>query len=112
MALLLLSGLLVLAFVALPKLDAMRRGAGASTEAADDDEASGTPEPPGHTLTTDIAMVVVFALGAFAQSQPLVAMGAALVVSLLLASREKVHDAVTRPLSTAELRGDDRRLLT
>jgi uncharacterized membrane protein (DUF4010 family) len=54
-------------------------------------------------ITTEVALLSTYALGAFAQKSPLVALGAGLVVSLLLASRERVHKAATDLLTTSEL---------
>ncbi len=54
-------------------------------------------------ITTEVALLSTYALGAFAQKAPLVALGAGLVVSLLLASRERVHKAATELLTTSEL---------
>lgn len=54
-------------------------------------------------ITTEIALFATYALGAFAQREPLVALGAGLVVSLLLASRERVHKAATELLTRTEL---------
>ncbi len=79
-------------------------------EGAHDEGAAPPSEKPklrvrsvGLAMTTDVALLMVYTLGAFAQREPLVAIGAAMVVALLLASRERVHKAVTRPVTTDEL---------
>lgn len=104
MAVVVLGGVMVTVLAGLPQLSASLRARASKQRPKGDDPADErSPERFGATLTTDVALVVVYVLGAFAQREPILAIGSALVVSLLLATREKVHEAVTRPVSSAEL---------
>ena len=58
-------------------------------------------EDPG--LTTEIALVVVFLLGALARDDAPLAAGIGVVVTILLASRTRLHDFVSQVLSEREL---------
>jgi uncharacterized membrane protein (DUF4010 family) len=60
------------------------------------------PTDPG--VTSEIALVVTYALGALALSQPALAAAAAVVVTLLLAAREPMHKLLRETLTQAELR--------
>ena len=58
-------------------------------------------EDPG--LTTEIALVVVFLLGALARDDAPLAAGIGVVVTILLASRTRLHDFVSQVLSDVRL---------
>lgn len=58
-------------------------------------------DDPG--LTTEIAMLLTFLLGAFALSSPGVAASIGVVVAILLASKRKLHAICSKWLSEAEL---------
>lgn len=55
-------------------------------------------------LTSEIALVLTFALGALAIDRPFVSLGAGIVTALLLAFRARIHDVVRDVLTPAELR--------
>lgn len=60
--------------------------------------------PPGDPgLTTELALFVTYLIGVLAMQQPPLGAGAAAVVALLLATREKLHLFATRLLSEGEL---------
>ncbi len=54
-------------------------------------------------LTTEVAVVVAFLLGALAQREPQLAAGLAVVVTILLAARERLHELVSRALTEQEV---------
>ncbi len=54
-------------------------------------------------LTTEVAVVVAFLLGALAQREPQIAAGLAVVVTILLAAREQLHTIVSRALTEQEV---------
>lgn len=54
-------------------------------------------------LTTELALLATYLVGALAQSQALVAAGAALVLTLLLAARSRLHRFAHRVLREEEL---------
>jgi len=54
-------------------------------------------------LTTEVAVVVAFLLGALAQQEPQLAAGIAVVVTILLAAREQLHRLVARALTEQEV---------
>ena len=54
-------------------------------------------------LTTEVAVVVAFLLGALAQQEPQLAAGIAVVVAILLAAREQLHRLVSRALTEQEV---------
>jgi uncharacterized membrane protein (DUF4010 family) len=54
-------------------------------------------------LTTEVAVVVAFLLGALAQQEPQLAAGIAVVVTILLAAREQLHRLVSRALTEQEV---------
>lgn len=54
-------------------------------------------------VTTEIALLVAFALGALSLARPAYAASGAVVVTVLLASRSWLHELVTARLSDAEL---------
>jgi uncharacterized membrane protein (DUF4010 family) len=58
-------------------------------------------EDPG--LTTEVALVVDFLLGALAQRETAVAVGAAVATAIVLAQREQIHRIVRETLSEREL---------
>lgn len=58
-------------------------------------------QDPG--LTTEVALVIDFLLGALAQEEPALAAGTGVVVAVLLASRERLHAFVRATLSEEEL---------
>jgi uncharacterized membrane protein (DUF4010 family) len=62
----------------------------------------GDREDPG--ITTEVALVTVFLLGALAHEAPEVAAAAGVIVTVLLASRRTLHDFVRRVLTEEELR--------
>lgn len=57
----------------------------------------------GPGLTSQVAFVLTYVLGAFAITQPLLAAGLAVLVTLLLASRSRLHDFVKNGLSQQEM---------
>lgn len=60
--------------------------------------------PPGDPgLTTELALFVTYLIGVLAMQQPPLGAGAAAVVAVLLAAREKLHAFATRLLSEGEL---------
>lgn len=59
-------------------------------------------EDPG--LTTEVALIATFIVGALAVSRPLLAAGAGVAVALLLASRNALHGFVRSELSEREVR--------
>ena len=59
-------------------------------------------EDPG--LTTEVAMVVAFLLGALAMVEPHIAAGVGVVVAVLLASKTRLHRFAQQVLSADELR--------
>ena len=61
----------------------------------------GTRDDPG--LTTEVALLVAFLLGALAQREPQLAAGVGVSVAVLLASREALHRAVSQALTRQEL---------
>jgi uncharacterized membrane protein (DUF4010 family) len=61
-----------------------------------------TKGDPG--LTSEIALVLTFALGALALSHPLIALAVGITTALLLAFRTHIHDVVREVLSPTELR--------
>ncbi|WP_322819811.1 DUF4010 domain-containing protein [Tepidiforma sp.] len=63
--------------------------------------ALGDREDPG--LTTEVAVVVAFLLGALAWREPQVAAGLAVVVTILLAAREQLHRLVAQALTEQEV---------
>jgi uncharacterized membrane protein (DUF4010 family) len=63
--------------------------------------ALGDRTDPG--LTTEVAVVVAFLLGALAQQEPQIAAGMAVVVTILLAARERLHTFVSRVLTEQEV---------
>jgi uncharacterized membrane protein (DUF4010 family) len=63
--------------------------------------ALGDRRDPG--ITTEVALVVTFLLGALAQDEPELAAGAGVTVAVLLASRERLHAFVSRTLTEDEL---------
>lgn len=63
--------------------------------------ALGDREDPG--LTTEVAVVVAFLLGALAWREPQVAAGLAVVVTTLLAAREQLHRLVAQALTEQEV---------
>ena len=63
---------------------------------------AGDRTDPG--LTSEIALVLTFALGALALDRPFVALAAGITTALLLAFRARIHDVVREVLSPAELR--------
>lgn len=60
------------------------------------------PSDPG--VTSEIALVVAYALGALALSRPVLAASASVVVTVLLAAREPMHRLLRETLTQAELR--------
>lgn len=54
-------------------------------------------------ITTEVALVVTFLLGALAVTQPALASGLGAVVAILLASRDWLHRFVSQVLTAAEL---------
>lgn len=58
-------------------------------------------DDPG--MTTELALVVTYAIGVFAVSQPALAAGSAVALAVLLAARTRLHRFATRMLSDAEL---------
>jgi len=58
-------------------------------------------QDPG--LTTEVALVLTFAIGVLATKQPQLAAGLGVLVALLLASRSWIHDVVRRRLSDREV---------
>jgi uncharacterized membrane protein (DUF4010 family) len=58
-------------------------------------------EDPG--LTTEVALIVDFLLGALAQREPAVAAGAGVATAIILAGREQIHRVVSKTLSEREL---------
>jgi len=58
---------------------------------------------PDPGLTTEVALVLAFALGVLSQEAPLLAFGAALVTSALLALRARLHGLVRKLFSDREL---------
>lgn len=54
-------------------------------------------------LTSEVALFATFVLGALAQSEPLLAFGAGVVVVVLLAARQTLHDFVRDSLTHREL---------
>ncbi|PFG73221.1 MgtC/SapB family protein [Tepidiforma thermophila] len=54
-------------------------------------------------LTTEVAVIVTFLLGALAQQEPQLAAGIAVVVAILLAAREQLHRLVSRALTEQEV---------
>jgi uncharacterized membrane protein (DUF4010 family) len=58
-------------------------------------------EDPG--LTTEVALIVDFLLGALAQREPAVAAGAGVATAIVLAGREQIHRVVSKTLSEREL---------
>lgn len=54
-------------------------------------------------ITTEVAVVVAFLLGALAQREPQLAAGLAVVVTILLAARERLHAVVSRALTEQEV---------
>jgi len=61
----------------------------------------GDREDPG--LTTEVAVVVAFLLGALAWEEPQLAAGLAVVVTILLAAREQLHRLVSQALTEQEV---------
>ena len=55
-------------------------------------------------LTTEVALIATFIVGALAVSRPLLAAGAGVAVALLLASRSALHGFAHRQLSEREVR--------
>jgi hypothetical protein len=64
--------------------------------------ALGDRTDPG--LTSELALVLTFALGALAIAQPSLALGTGIVVAMLLAFRSKIHSLVNDMLTPTELR--------
>ncbi len=62
----------------------------------------GSRSDPG--LTTEVALFIAFALGVLAQSQPVLALGAGVTVTALLAVRTPLHHFVRDILTEQELR--------
>ena len=58
-------------------------------------------DDPG--LTSEVTLVITFALGALAQSEPALAAGTGVVVTVLLASRAQLHRFVSEAISDREL---------
>jgi uncharacterized membrane protein (DUF4010 family) len=58
-------------------------------------------DDPG--LTTEVALVVAFLLGALAQRDPVLAAGGAVATAFILAQRERIHRVVRQTLSEREL---------
>ncbi len=58
-------------------------------------------DDPG--MTTELALVVTYAIGVLAVSQPAVAAGSAVALAVLLVARTRLHRFATRVLSDAEL---------
>jgi uncharacterized membrane protein (DUF4010 family) len=58
-------------------------------------------DDPG--LTTEVALVVCFLLGAFAQRDPSVAAGLGVATAIMLAGRERIHRIARDTLSEREL---------
>lgn len=54
-------------------------------------------------MTTELALVVTYAIGVLAVSQPAVAAGSAVALAVLLVARTRLHRFATRVLSEAEL---------
>lgn len=64
--------------------------------------ALGDRTDPG--LTSEIALVLTFALGALAMRQPMLALGIGITTALLLAFRTRIHSVIRDMLSPTELR--------
>ncbi|ODU96094.1 MAG: hypothetical protein ABT20_19340 [Rubrivivax sp. SCN 70-15] len=62
--------------------------------------AAGTRDPG---LTTELALFVTYLVGVLSVQQPALGAGAAVIVTVLLAARERLHRFATRALSEAEL---------
>lgn len=60
--------------------------------------------PDDRGITTEIALLTAFLLGAFAQREPVLASGVAVVVTAVLAGRTRFHDFARRALTEDELR--------
>jgi uncharacterized membrane protein (DUF4010 family) len=60
------------------------------------------PRDPG--VTSEIALVVAYALGALALEKPLLSAAASVVVTVLLAAREPMHKLLRETLTQTELR--------
>lgn len=63
--------------------------------------ALGDRSDPG--LTTEVALILDYALGAYAQAEPGMAFGATLVATAILAFRERIHRVVSEVLTTNDL---------
>jgi uncharacterized membrane protein (DUF4010 family) len=61
-----------------------------------------SPVDPG--VTSEIALVVAYALGALALERPMLAAAASVVVTVLLAAREPMHKLLRETLTEGELR--------
>lgn len=61
----------------------------------------GNRDDPG--LTTEVALLVAFLLGALAQQDPRLAAGAGVAVAILLAARDAIHRIVAEALTEQEL---------
>lgn len=61
----------------------------------------GGRDDPG--LTTEVAMLATFVLGVFAQTQPVLALGAGIVITVLLAARTPLHHFVRDVLTEREV---------
>ncbi|MDQ3034460.1 MAG: DUF4010 domain-containing protein [Myxococcota bacterium] len=55
-------------------------------------------------LTSEIALLLTYALGALAMREPMIALGGGILTALLLAFRSRIHDVVRSVLTPAELR--------
>lgn len=64
--------------------------------------ALGDRTDPG--LTSEIALVLTYALGALAMSRPMLALGVGITTALLLAFRTRIHSVIREVLSPSELR--------
>ena len=64
--------------------------------------ALGDRTDPG--LTSEVALVLTFTLGALATSRPSIALGIGITTALLLAFRTRIHNVVNEVLSPSELR--------
>lgn len=63
--------------------------------------ALGDRSDPG--ITTEVALMLAFVLGAYAQDEPAIAAGTAMAVTILLAARQALHHFVRRVLTEDEL---------
>ena len=76
--------------------------AGAIAVAAIAGYALGDRRDPG--LTTELSLLLTFALGALANSRPAVALAGALCAAAILAARTRMHEFIRKTLSPGELR--------